>query len=121
MALHRIRLELARDQDFPDGSVERGYELLAPLTEDGHIDAAAWKAERDKCKVRRFWHGEPDEEGHLVHLPGGQWAFHYDVAGDPDLDEPGYRFGQHIFKEGEYVSLTEQDGTLRTFRVVSVR
>ena len=41
--------------------------------------------------------------------------------GDPDLDEPGYKFGQHLFKVGEYVSLTEQDGELRTFRVVSVR
>ncbi len=55
-----------------------------------------------------------------MHLRGGQWAFHYDIAGDPDLDEPGYRFGQHLFKVGEYVSLTEQDGTLRTFRVASI-
>lgn len=120
MALKKIRLELARDRDFPEGSNARGYEFRAPLTDDGHIDAAAWKAERDECTVYRFWAGQPDEEGHLVHLPGGTWAFHYDLEGDPDLDEPGYKFGQHVFKPGEYVSLTEQDGEMRTFRVVSV-
>ena len=35
--------------------------------------------------------------------------------------EPGFKFDQHVFKQGEYVSLREQDGSLRTFRVVSVK
>jgi len=37
MNLNKIRLELARDHDFPDGSRERGYEFTAPLGEDGGI------------------------------------------------------------------------------------
>lgn len=124
MTLHSIRLELARDHDFPDGSRAHGYQFLAPLTEDKHIDLVAWKVNRERCVVRRFWQGEPDEQGHLVHLgrgSGGDWAFHYDIVGDPNLDEPGYRFGTHAFVVGDYVSLREQDGTLRTFRITSVQ
>src|SRR5688572_12012268 len=37
-ALQRIRLHLARSKDFPDGSARHGYEFVAPLGEDGHID-----------------------------------------------------------------------------------
>ena len=52
---------------------------------------------------------------------GGAWAFHYDVFGDPDDDETGYRFGDHAFVPGEYVSINEHDDVVRTFRVVSVQ
>ncbi len=121
MSLSIVRLELARDSDFPDGSSHHGYEFVAPLRDDGHIDPEAWRKYRKRCRVRRFWEGEPDEMGHLVHRRGGTWAFHYDVLGDSDEDEPGYRFDRHVFKEGEYVSLREQDGEMRTFRVVSVQ
>lgn len=121
MSLSIVRLELARDQDFPEGSSEHGYEFVAPLTPEGHIDADGWHAHRERCRVRRFWEGEPDERGHLVRRRGGTWAFHYDLAGDPDEDEPGFKFDTHVFKVGEYVSLREQDGELRTFRVTSVR
>jgi hypothetical protein len=119
--LKRIRLELARDHEFPDGSAERGYEFAAPLDRKGRIDAGSWRKVRERCRVKRFWPGEKTEVGHLVHKPGGSWAFHYDVHGDPDDDESGYRFGQHAFAPGEYVSIKEHGGRLRTFRVVSVR
>ena len=52
--------------------------------------------------------------------PGGAWAFHYDILGDEDDDETGYRFGAHAFNPGEYVSIREHDDQLRTFRVVFV-
>lgn len=120
MSLHKIRLELARDHDFPNGSRERGYEFIAPLDANDHIDPATWKTERARCRVHRFWPGESDEMGHLVRKPGGSWAFHYDVFGDVDDDETGYRFGAHAFRIGEYVSIKEHDDTLRTFRVVQV-
>jgi hypothetical protein len=35
-------------------------------------------------------------------------------------DEAGYRFGEHAFLVGEYVSISGQDGKLHTFRVISV-
>ncbi len=121
MNLSIIRLELARDPAHPSGSAGHGYEFVAPLDAEGHIDAKAWRKARNRCRVRRFWEGDPDEMGHLVHRRGGSWAFHYDVAGDPDGDEPGFKFGAHTFKQGEYVSLHEADGELMTFQVTSVR
>lgn len=117
--LKKIRLNLARTHDFPNGSNRHGYEFAAPLNADGHIDAAAWKTLRDHCRVRRFWGGEEEDLGHLLHRPGGSWAFHYDIGGDED-DESGYRFGSHAFRPGEYVSIRDDDGELHTFQVVTV-
>ncbi len=117
--LKRVRLNLARTKEFPNGSPDHGYEFVAPLDADGHIDAALWKKHREQCRVRRFWAGEEDELGHLVHKQGGAWAFHYDIEGDDD-DEAGYKFGAHAFVPGEYVSIRDEDGELHTFQVVSI-
>jgi len=120
MTLSKIRLELARDHDFPSGSSNHGYEFAAPLDADGKIEAEQWATHRAACRVLRFWEGEDDEVGHLIRKPGGSWAFHYDINGDEDDDETGYRFGDHAFALGEYVSIKEHDDVLRTFRVVHV-
>lgn len=117
--LSRVRLNLARSHEFPNGSATHGYEFVAPLNDDKHIDPVQWKAHRDKCRVRRFWEGEPDDIGHLIHRPGGSWAFRYDIDGDDD-DESGYRFGAHPFVPGEYVSIKDEDGDMHTFQVVTV-
>lgn len=119
MALKHIRLELARDPDFPDGSAERGYDFYAPLTADGQFDAAEWKGCAEQCTVHRFWLGEGEERGHLVHRGSG-WAFHYEGS-DADPDEPIFKFDRHTLVQGEYISITEHDGTQRTFRVAMVR
>lgn len=120
MALNRVRLELARDHEFPDGSRTRGYEFVAPLSTDGHIDAAEWRKHRDVCVVRRFWTGEPDEHGLLIHKPGGSWAFHYADADATDDEESGYRLGLHQFRVGEYVSVKEHEDHMRTYKVTSI-
>ena len=119
MPLHRIRLELARSAQYPEGSAAHGYEFVAPLDAGGHFDPAEWKAARDRCVVHRFWGGDADEHGQLVHHRGRHWAFSY-AAGIED-DEPIFRFDRHVFREGEYVSITEHDGVQRTFRVASMR
>jgi hypothetical protein len=119
MTMMRIRLELARDHDFPNGSRDRGYEFAAPLTDDGHLDAAEWRDQRAQCRVRRFWPGTSDEIGLLVHRRGGSWTFDYNPKSSAD-DEPGFKFSTHRFVPGEYVSITEHDGVQRTFRVKSV-
>ena len=116
MALRRVRLELARDHDFPNGSATRGYEFVAPLSEDGHLDAEEWRGNKDKCTVRRFWENEPDENGTLRHVGRG-WHFHYAGQANDD-DEPLYKLDRHSIVENEYLSVTEHDGELRTFRVV---
>jgi hypothetical protein len=115
----RIRLELARSAEFPEGSARHGYEFLAPLRSDGHIDADAWARQQAKCRVRRFWEGEDESHGHLRRA-GSKWVFHYDLDREPSADEPGYRFSSHVFRPGEYVSITERDGSLRTFIVAAV-
>lgn len=121
MTLKNITLELARDHDFPNGSPDHGYRFTAPLDDDGYIDAVAWKKSREHCRVVRFWGTDEDEVGHLVRKPGGSWAFHYDIHGDEDDDESGYRFGTESFHPGEYVSIKDHDGDMRTFKVITVR
>jgi hypothetical protein len=121
--LKRIRLNLARSKEFPLGSDRPGYEFIAPLDAHGHIDPDLWRKHRDHCGVRRFWAGEDDQHGRLVHKPGGtehaRWIFDYDESGDED-DEAGYRFADHVFRPGEYVSIRDEDGELHTFQVASV-
>ena len=122
-ALQRIRLHLARSRDFPEGSARHGYEFVAPLDESGHIDPEAWKEARDACTVTRFWGNDAREEGFLVHRAGGaggsSWVFDY-AQGDSEDDETGYRFGDHPFVPGEYVSIRDEDGDMHTFVVFSV-
>jgi hypothetical protein len=120
--LKRIRLNLARSKEYPTGSARHGYEFVAPLDRDGHIDPGLWRAHREHCGVRRFW-GNEEEFGKLVHKPGGnvhtRWVFDYDDSAQED-DEAGYRFGSHAFVPGEYVSIRDEDGAMHTFQVVSV-
>jgi hypothetical protein len=119
----RIRLNLARSKEFPQGSARHGYEFVAPLDANNHIDVVAWRAQREHCRVRRFWEGEDDEVGFLVHKPGGpehsRWVFDYDQTAEYD-DESGYRFAAHAFRPGEYVSIRNEDGDTHTYVVVSV-
>jgi hypothetical protein len=119
----RIRLNLARSSEFPQGSSRHGYEFVAPLDQNGYIDVEQWRAHRDHCRVRRFWEGEDDELGMLVHKPGGaehaRWVFDYDPDAEDD-DESGYRFGAHAFRAGEYVSISDGDGTMHTYQVATV-
>ncbi len=117
MGLQRIRLELARTPDFPQGSPDHGYEFVAPLTADGHIDAKAWKDDKNRCEVTRFWAGA-FENGMLRHVGSG-WRFDYNAKDDAD-DEPFFKLDRHALSEGAYVSITEHDGVQRPFRVASV-
>ena len=61
MTMKRIRLELARDHEFPNGSKDRGYEFAAPLDENGQLVAEEWRqafvsdvASRDFGQDRRM-------------------------------------------------------------------
>jgi hypothetical protein len=121
--LKRIVLHRARDKEFPEGSSKHGYEFIAPLKSDAHIDAKNWKAHRNSCVVRRFWGDSPTRYGKLLHRPGGDhgatWGFDYDPATNVD-DEAGFHFDDHVFAPGEYVSIRDADGDVHTFKVVTV-
>ncbi len=118
-SLKTIRLNLARTKDFPQGSDRHGYRFTAPLDAEGHLNAEGWKKHRDVCRVVRFWAGEEDDVGHLVHRPGGSWGFTYDIDGD-EGDESGFKLSSHQFVPGEYLSIRDDDGELHTFTVVTV-
>ena len=119
MTLFHVRLELARSKDFPEGSAAHGYEFVAPLDANGHLDAEGWKKDKAACVVRGFSKGKPDEHGRLIHVGQG-WHFDYDAKARDD-DEPLFKLDRHHIKQGEYLSVKEHDGVLRTFRIVSVR
>jgi hypothetical protein len=116
----RIRLELAREPDHPEGDPGIGYTLLAPLTSDGHLDIDSARYFREACKVVRFTRGEESEEGYLRRRPGGSWAFHYDLSDGAEDDDPGFRFERHRFVPGDYVTVMEDEGA-HTYRVASVQ
>ena len=119
MSLSRIVMRLARNPgtEFADGDDHRGYTLTAPLTEDGKIDEAAFKSVRDNATVRRFAADEDAQEG-LLNKSGDRWFFDY--GDDSDGAEPLYRIGKHTFAVGEYVSITDGDGRLLTYKVTDV-
>lgn len=121
MTLSRIVLRLARNPgtEFADGDDHRGYALVAPLSEDGHLDVAAFRANADQCTVRRFAPDEDPIEGRLVHT-GERWRFDY-----PDLaaheDEAVYRLKDHRFEIGAYVAIADEDGRLLTYKVTDIQ
>lgn len=119
MTLYRVHLQLARSKEHPDGSNAHGYDFVAPLDGQGHLDAEAWKVSKKACTVRRFQPGQDEEHGHLVHIGRG-WHFDYDQDGYED-DEPLFKLDRHVIKAGEYLSITEHDGVMRTFRIVTVK
>jgi hypothetical protein len=123
-ALRKVTLQAARSKQFPSGSLRHGYDFTAPLTPEGRIDLEGWKAHRGECFVHRFWGDEPAQRGLLVHRAGGRggstWVFELGAGAKLDEEEAGYRFADHAFRVGEYVSIREEEGDLFTFRVVSV-
>ena len=121
--MHRIRLEAARQKAANVGGVDHGYEFIAPLDSTNHISVEGWRRERALCFVHRTDHGAIVDRGVLAHRPGGEqgatWIFDYDPTTEGD-EEAGYRFGTHAFTPGEYVSVQEADGDVRTYKVASV-
>ncbi len=121
MSLSRIVMRLARNPgtEFTNGDDRRGYALTAPLTPDGHLDAAAYAHDRDACQVRRFAPDEDPIDGRLVRR-GARWVFDYGEKRETAEDEPVWRLGDHRFALGEYVTVTDEDGQPLTYRVVEV-
>ena len=123
-ALKKVTLNAARSKEFPEGSIRHGYQFVAPLTSEGRIDLEVWKQHRGECFAHRFWGDEREERGLIAHRAGGHgggsWVFELGAGAKLDDEEMGYRFGDHAFRAGEYVSIREADGELMTFKVVSV-
>jgi hypothetical protein len=116
-SIRHVRMELAREKGHPAGERDDGYDILAPLDQEGRLDPAEWKANAGACRVRRFRRGQEDRIGRLRRKPGGAWYFDYE-EGEAD-DELSFRFNEERFVPGEYVSLSNA-GETHTYRIVSV-
>ncbi len=121
MALSRITLRLARNPgtEFANGDDRYGYTLVAPLDAKGLLDAAAWKANHDKCTVRHFSPDLPAPRDGLLKRRGDNWFFDYE-AGSTEDDEPVFKLGRHPFRAGEYVTVTDEDDRPLTYAVKDV-
>lgn len=113
MTTCRIVLRLARNPGAAHAEADdhRGYTLVAPLTPEGKLDAAAMKSA--KATVRRFAPDADPVEGRIIRH-GTAFAFDY---GDAVGAEPGFKLGDHTFNLGDYVSVQDEDGSLLTYKV----
>ncbi|WP_231638948.1 hypothetical protein [Aurantiacibacter marinus] len=91
--------------------------MRLPLDAGGMIDELARAFEPKRATLRRFWPNEPDQSGYVLKVPGG-WAFSH-TAGEVDL-EPVLHLEDHPIRQGEYLTLTEPDGSRLPFRIVSI-
>ena len=119
MTLQKVRLELARTPEFPEGNPHCGYEFIAPLDAGGKLDETHWSDSKAQCTVRRFWTDGDDQHGKLVRNHG-HWMFSYHPA-EHEVQEPIFRLDKHSFRPGDYVSVTEHDGQTYPFQVKTVR
>ena len=113
----RLRLELARSHEFPDGSTRHGYVLILPLDGDGRIDIAAYRKAPELCSLHRFWEGEGDAVGQVVLRGPRRWAFAYHA--DRGDDEPVPYLAEHVFRTGQYLAVREASGQEHVLRIVA--
>lgn len=118
MTWMRVRLELARNKEFPEGSHRHGYEFILPLDADRKIDRATFRKTPELCTVHRFWEGTGDLVGTIHHASHDRWMFSFHLGEMEDESIP--HFAEHRFREGEYVGVREVDGREHTFSIVLV-
>jgi hypothetical protein len=111
-----IRMELARNPDFPEGSPHHGYLLHAPLDRHGRLKLPDYQVGRQRAVVEEFWGDRGRKRGRLVHRNRDLWSFSF---GEND-EEPIFHFGDHSFSPGEYLTVRDLSGADLTFRVTSV-
>ena len=117
MSWTRLRLELARSPERPEGSHRIAYELTLPLATDGRISVEGFRELPELCTVHRYREDSDDRVGTLRHHRGDHWVFAY---GAPDAQEENLpRLGQHSFKVGDYVSVLDAHGRDHAYRIVS--
>lgn len=114
-----IEMELAEQVGNRRDDALHGYHLHLPLTPEGHIDSSAFLDHADAFKVARWRRGESKQHGQILRGGSGRWTFRYDGAGDI-ADETSFRLSEARFAPGRFLSVTEDDGVTRAFKVISV-
>jgi len=116
MTWSTIRLELARNREFPEGSRHHGYLLHAPLDRNGKLDLKEFEAGRNRATVEEFWGDRDTKRGRLVHRGHHLWCFSFGTSDE----EPIFHFGDHCFTPGEYLTVRDVAGVDLTFRVATI-
>jgi hypothetical protein len=122
MAVMRVTLALAAGPGFPDGSTEHRYAIDLALDAGGHPDPAAWTADPEPWRAERVTPGAEPVQGDVQHEPDHGWSIRFfgAAAEGPDAPEARFDCGPDPVRPGEYVTVTEPDGSEWTYRVVAV-
>ncbi len=121
---HSSSILRAPRNSLPAGSSRHGYEFVAPLDSQGHIDVNLWKKHRDKCWVRRFWPGEADHSAIWStsrEAAKARAGFSINDAERAMTTRPAIASAPMSFAPGEYLTLraARTSGT-NTFVIASI-
>ena len=107
---------------FSGGNPGHRYEIDLALDSSGRPDGAAWAADPMPWRARRFAPGVASVEGDVQFDPDFGWSirFYRAAAEGPDVPEAGFDTGTEPVRPGEYVTVTEPDGAVFSYRVVAV-
>ncbi|MBV7256599.1 hypothetical protein KCG44_07345 [Pacificimonas sp. WHA3] len=119
MSWYRIRLEMGRTRENPEGSPSHAYMLTLPLNAEGRVDAATYEKAPARASILHMSPEDGEESGRLILRADGKWAFSYE-PGDED-DETIFALATHAIETGNYITVTEPDGDQVPYKIVSVR
>ena len=122
MAKVPVLLALAAGPGFPEGSPDHRYEVTLVRDAAGRPDIEAWSADQAPWPARRIAPGTAPAEGDVQHDPDHGWSVRlFGLSGEgPDAPETRLDFGSEPVRPGEYVTVTEPDGSAFAYRVVGV-
>lgn len=115
-------MALAAGPGFPEGSAGHRYEIELALDPAGRPDGGAWTAEPEPWRARRIAPGVEPVSGDVQFDPDNGWSirFYGAAADSPDAPETRFDSGAEPVRPGEYMTVTEPDGAVFTYRVVGV-
>jgi len=116
MDMFEVRLELAVNPDYENGSDKCGYMLQLPLTEDYFIDEAAYEKHAERFKVTRYWENEPERSGRLVRKWKHTWHLEY----TNNEIEPIFQLDKERLVLGEFIDIRDHGNRMHVFKIVSL-
>ena len=114
-------MRLARNPgtEFADGDDHRGYSLVAPLTPDGKLDEAAFRQARKApapCAASR-----PTRTRRRASWCTAAGAGSSTTATRATPKSRSTGWASTASRVGEYVTITDEDGRLLTYKVTEVQ
>ncbi|MBB3971379.1 hypothetical protein [Hansschlegelia beijingensis] len=121
--MKRVLLHLVHGGGQLHPSRRHGYDIVAPLDEDGRLNTDLWRSHWAYCRVIRFWGDSPSMAGMLRYRPAALeeegWFLDFDPNSKDD-DQFGYRLDIRKFMPGGYLSLHDRHDDVCKFQIVNV-